>query len=51
MTQKQPRIVKQLESYIRKQWDNIPLIKVQELVSIVFTYLLTAVKRRGATER
>jgi len=34
-TRRRPRTVELLESYIRKEWDNIPLTKVQQLVSSV----------------
>jgi len=38
-----PRIVEQLESYIRKEWDNVPLPKI----SSVLRCLWTACKRRA----
>ena len=45
--QRRPRTVEQLESYIRQEWDNIPLPKLQQLVSSVPRCLRTVVKRRG----
>ena len=45
--QRRPRTVEQLESYIRQEWDNIPLPKLQQLVSSVPRRLRTVVKRRG----
>jgi len=33
--QSRPRTAEQLESFIRQEWDNIPLPKVQQLVSSV----------------
>ena len=42
-----PRTVEQLESYIRQEWDNIPLPKLQQRVSSVPSCLRAVIKRRG----
>ena len=43
---KKPRTVQQLESYITQQWDNIPLPKLQQLVSSLPRHSYTVAKRR-----
>ena len=45
--QRRPRTFEQLESNIRQEWDNIPLPKLQQLVSSVLRRFQTVVKRRG----
>lgn len=45
--QKRPKTVEQLESYIRQEWVNIPLPKLEQLVSSVPRRLQTVVKRKG----
>ena len=47
MRQRRPRTVEQLKSYIKQEWQRIPLTKLQKLVSSVPKCLLSVVKRRG----
>ncbi|KAL0152720.1 hypothetical protein M9458_052443 [Cirrhinus mrigala] len=47
MRQRRPKIVEQLEACIRQEWDNIPILKLEQLVSSVPRRLQTVVKRRG----
>jgi len=44
---RRPRTVEQLESYIRQEWDNIPLQKVQQLVSLSSRCVQTVLRVRG----
>ncbi len=47
MRQRRPKTVEQLEAYIRQEWDNIPIPKLEQLVSSVPRRLQTVIKRRG----
>uniref|UniRef100_A0A8C1ZAB2 Tc1-like transposase DDE domain-containing protein n=1 Tax=Cyprinus carpio TaxID=7962 RepID=A0A8C1ZAB2_CYPCA len=47
MRQRRPKTVEQLEACIRQEWDNIPIPKLEELVSSVPRRLQTVIKRRG----
>ncbi len=47
MRQRRPKTVKQLEACIRQEWDNIPIPKLEQLVSSVPRRLQTVIKRRG----
>ncbi len=47
MRQRRPKTVEQLEACIRQEWDNIPIPKLEQLVSSVPTRLQTVIKRRG----
>ncbi len=47
MWQRRPKIVEQLEACIRQEWDNIPIPKLEQLVSSVPRLLQTVIKRRG----
>ncbi len=47
MRQRRPKIVEQLEACIRQEWDNIPIPKLEQLVSSVPRRLQTVIKRRG----
>ncbi len=47
MRQRRPKTVEQLEAYIRQEWDNIPIPKLEQLVSSVPSRLQTVIKRRG----
>ncbi len=52
MRQRRPKTVEQLEACIRQEWDNIPIPKLEQLVSSVPRRLQTVIKRRGdATQR
>ncbi len=42
-----PKTVEQLEACIRQEWDNIPIPKLEQLVSSVPRRLQTVIKRRG----
>ena len=46
MQQRRPWTVEQLKLYIKQEWERIPLIKLQQLVSSVPKHLLS-VKRKG----
>ncbi len=41
------KTVEQLEACIRQEWDNIPIPKLEQLVSSVPRRLQTVIKRRG----
>ncbi len=47
MRQRRPKTVEQLEACIRQEWDNIPIPKIEQLVSSVPRHLQTVIKRRG----
>ncbi len=47
MRQRRPKTVEQLEACIRQEWDNIPIPKLEQLVSSVPRHLQTVIKRRG----
>ncbi len=47
MRQRRHKTVEQLEAYIRQEWDNIPIPKLEQLVSSVPRLLQTVIKRRG----
>ncbi len=47
MRQRRPKTVEQLEACIRQKWDNIPIPKLEQLVSSVPRRLQTVIKRRG----
>ncbi len=47
MRQRRPKTVEQLEASIRQEWDNIPIPKLEQLVSSVPRRLQTVIKRRG----
>uniref|UniRef100_A0A8C2BFY4 Tc1-like transposase DDE domain-containing protein n=1 Tax=Cyprinus carpio TaxID=7962 RepID=A0A8C2BFY4_CYPCA len=47
MRQRRPKAVEQLEACIRQEWDNIPIPKLEQLVSSVPRRLQTVIKRRG----
>ncbi len=47
MRQRRPKTVEQLEACIRQEWDNIPIPKLEQLVSSVPKRLHTVIKRRG----
>ncbi len=47
MRQRRPKRVEQLEACIRQEWDNIPIPKLEQLVSSVPRRLQTVIKRRG----
>ncbi len=47
MRQRRPKTVEQLEACIRQEWDNIPIPKLEQLVSSVPRCLRTVIKRRG----
>ncbi len=47
MRQRRPKTVEQLETCIRQEWDNIPIPKLEQLVSSVPRRLQTVIKRRG----
>ncbi len=47
MRQRRPKTVEQLEACIRQEWDNIPIPKLEQLVSSVPRCLQTVIKRRG----
>ncbi len=47
MRQRRPKTVEQLEGCIRQEWDNIPIPKLEQLVSSVPRRLQTVIKRRG----
>ncbi len=44
---RRPKTVEQLEACIRQEWDNIPIPKLEQLVSSVPRRLQTVIKRRG----
>ncbi len=44
---RRPKTVEQLEACIRQEWDNIPIPKLEQLVSSVPRHLQTVIKRRG----
>uniref|UniRef100_A0A9J7WZK0 Tc1-like transposase DDE domain-containing protein n=1 Tax=Cyprinus carpio carpio TaxID=630221 RepID=A0A9J7WZK0_CYPCA len=44
---KRPKTVEKLEACIRQEWDNIPIPKLEQLVSSVPRRLQTVIKRRG----
>ncbi len=48
--QKRPKTVEQLEACIRQEWDNIPIPKLEQLVSSVPRRLQTVIKRGDATQ-
>ena len=45
--QRRPKTVEQLEACIRQEWDNIPIHKLEQLVSSVHRRLQSVIKRRG----
>ncbi len=47
MRQRRPKTVEKLEACIRQEWDNIPIPKLEQLVSSVLRRLQTVIKRRG----
>uniref|UniRef100_A0A8C2H271 Transposase n=1 Tax=Cyprinus carpio TaxID=7962 RepID=A0A8C2H271_CYPCA len=47
MRQRRPKTAEQLEACIRQEWDNIPIPKLEQLVSSVPRRLQTVIKRRG----
>uniref|UniRef100_A0A9J7XCR1 Paired domain-containing protein n=1 Tax=Cyprinus carpio carpio TaxID=630221 RepID=A0A9J7XCR1_CYPCA len=47
MRQRRPKTVEQLEACIRQEWDNIPIPKLEQLVSSVPRRWQTVIKRRG----
>ncbi len=47
MRQRRPKTVEQLEACIRQEWDNIPIPKLEQLVSSVPRRLQTVIKIRG----
>ncbi len=47
MWQRRPKTVVQLEACIRQEWDNIPIPKLEQLVSSVPRRLQTVIKRKG----
>ncbi|KAK3511701.1 hypothetical protein QTP70_014532 [Hemibagrus guttatus] len=47
MRQRRPKTVEQLEACITQEWDNIPIPKLEQLVSSVPRRLQTVIKRRG----
>ncbi len=47
MRQRRPKTVEQLEACIRQEWDDIPIPKLEQLVSSVPRRLQTVIKRRG----
>ncbi len=47
MCQRRYKAVEQLEACIRQEWDNIPIPKLEQLVSSVPRRLQTVIKRRG----
>ncbi len=47
MRQRRPKTVEQLEACISQEWDNIPIPKLEQLVSSVPRCLQTVIKRRG----
>uniref|UniRef100_A0A8C1CAG7 Tc1-like transposase DDE domain-containing protein n=1 Tax=Cyprinus carpio carpio TaxID=630221 RepID=A0A8C1CAG7_CYPCA len=47
MRQRRPKTVEQLEACIRQEWDNIPIPKLEQLVSSVPRRLQTVIKRIG----
>ncbi len=50
MRQRRPKTVEQLEACIRQEWDNIPIPKLEQLVSSVPRRLQTVIKRGDATQ-
>ncbi len=50
MRQRIPKTVEQLEACIRQEWDNIPIPKLEQLVSSVPRHLQTVIKRGDATQ-
>ncbi len=46
MRQRRPRTVEQLEACIRQEWDNIPIPKLEQLVSSVPRRLQTVYKKK-----
>ncbi len=47
MLQRRPKTIEQLEACIRQEWDNIPIPKLEQLVSSVPRRLQTVIKIRG----
>ncbi len=47
MRQRRPKTVEQLDACIEQKWDNIPIPKLEQLVSSVPRRLQTVIKRRG----
>ncbi len=47
MRQRRPKTVEQLEACIRQEWDNIPIPKLEQLVSSVPRRLQTVIKEEG----
>ncbi len=47
MRQRRPKTDEQLEASIRQEWDNIPIPKLEQLVSSVPRRVQTVIKRRG----
>ncbi len=47
MRQRRPKTVEQLEACIRQEWDNIPIPKLEQLVSSVPRRFQTVIKSRG----
>ncbi len=45
--QRRPRTLQQLETYIRQEWDQIPVPKLQKLITSMPRCLQTVLKRRG----
>ncbi len=48
--QRRPKTVEQLEACIRQEWDNIPIPKLEQLVSSVPRRFQTVIKRGDATQ-
>ncbi len=51
MRQRRPKTVEQLEACIRQEWDNIPIPKLEQLVSSVPRRLQTVIKRKGMPQQ
>ncbi len=47
MRQRRPKTVEQLEACIRQEWDNIPIPKLEQLVSSPQTFADCYKKKRG----
>ncbi len=45
--QRRPRILQQLETYIKQEWDQIPTPKLQKLITSIPRCLQAVLKRRG----
>ncbi len=45
--QRRPQTLQQLEIYFRQEWDQIPTLKLQKLITLMPRCLQTVLKRRG----